>query len=281
MTWACLESQPTLSLSLSLPPMPKVVADDAARPTPYDRPAPGPPSLMELSTASLWEQSIKQGKAPELVAALKACPEGLQALKAAGLVRKKPVKVIAVNIANSGDGVQEGTAGYVPLTKVPWLGTLLKYEPERLDNDEDGERERHVPVGRDGRGLGGYALMWDDAQNAAEWGYDILHKYVTATEFRSVLTDLKVDLDLEGYIDEDDEEDGEEDGEEGDLRPLREWLEDAGHDDVTERLEEAFNDIVERPGEYLMPNVYVNRLMAQHVPLMVVGTFTVMEDNWQ
>ena len=268
--------------------MPKVVADAAARPTPYDRPAPGPgpPSLMELSTASLWDQSIKQGKADELVAALKACPEGLKALKAGGLVRKKPVKVIAVNMASS-DGVQEGTAGYVPLTKVPWLGTLLKYEPERLDNDEHRDRERHVPVGRDGRGLGGYALMWDDAQNAAEWGYDILHRYVTATEFRSVLADLKVDLDLEGYIDDEDEEDGEE-GEEGeerghvdDLRPMREWLEDAGHDDVTVKLEEAFNDIVESPEQYLMPNVEVSRLMAKHVPLMVVATFTVMEDNWQ
>ena len=256
--------------------MPKVVADAAARPTPYDRPAPGPPSLMELSTAKLWADSIEQGKAPELVAALKACPEGLQALKAGGLVRKKPVKVIAVNIANSGDGVQEGTAGYMPLTKAPWLGTLLKYEPERLDNGEVRDRERNVPVGRDGCGLGGVALMWDDAQNAAEWGYDILHRYVTATEFRSVLADLKVDLDLEGYIDEEDEDEDRNEGE-----AMIEWLEDAGHDDVTEKLEEAFNDIVERPEQYLMPTVEVNRLMAKHVPLMVVATFTVMEDNWQ
>ncbi len=256
--------------------MPKVVADAAARPTPYDRPAPGPPSLMELSTAKLWADSIEQGKAPELVAALKACPEGLQALKAGGLVRKKSVKVIAVNIANSGDGVQEGTAGYMPVTKVPWLGTLLKYEPERLDNGEVRDRERNVPVGRDGRGLGGVALMWDDAQNAAEWGYDILHRYVTATEFRSVLADLKVDLDLEGYIDEEDEDEDRNEGE-----AMIEWLEDAGHDDVTEKLEEAFNDIVERPEQYLMPTVEVNRLMAKHVPLMVVATFTVMEDNWQ
>ena len=43
--------------------MPKVVADAAARPTPYDRPAPGPPSLMELSTAKLWADSIEKGKA--------------------------------------------------------------------------------------------------------------------------------------------------------------------------------------------------------------------------
>ena len=255
--------------------MPKVVADAAARPTPYDRPAPGPPSLAQLSTAKLWADSIEKGKADELVAALKACPEGLQALKAGGLVRKKPVKVIAVNMASS-DGVQEGTAGYMPTTKVPWLETLLKYEPARLDNDEFRERERNVPVGRDGRGLGGVALMWDDSQNAAEWGYDILHKYVTATEFRSVLTDLKVDLDLEGYIDDEDEEEDRDEGE-----AMVQWLEDAGNDDVTEKLEEAFNDIVERPEQYLMPTVEVNRLMAKHVPFMVVATFTVMEDNWQ
>ena len=260
--------------------MPKVVADAAARPTPYDRPAPGPPSLMELSTAKLWEESIEKGKAPELVAALKACPEGLKALKAGGLVRKQPVKVIAVNIANSGDGVQEGTAGYMPTTKVPWLDTLLKYEPARRDNEEfrDHEFLDHK------YGLGGVALMWDDAQNAAEWGYDILHKYAAAAEFRSVLTDLKVEMDLEGYIDDEDEEDGEEGEERGhvdDLRPMREWLQDAGHDDVTEKLEAAFNDIVERPGEYLMPNAEVKKLMDKNVPLKVVGTFTVMEDNWQ
>ena len=273
-----MDSQPTLSLSLSLslPPMPKAVADAAARPTPYDRPAPGPPSLMELSTAKLWADSIEKGKAPELVAALKACPEGLQALKAGGLVRKKPVKVIAVNIAGVDNGVQEGTAGYMPVTKVPWLGTLLKYEPARLDNDEFRERERHVPVGRDGRGLGGVALMWDDSQNAAEWGYDILHRYVIATEFRSVLTDLKVELDLEGYMDEEDEDEDRDEGE-----AMVQWLEDAGHDDVTEALEAAFNDIVERPEQYLMPNVEVSRLMAKHVPLMVVATFTVVEENWQ
>ena len=288
MAWACLESQPTLSLSLSLPPMPKVVADAAARPTPYDRPAPGPPSLLELSTAKLWDQSIKQGKADELVRALKGCAEGLKALKAGGLVRKQPVKVIAVNIANSGDGVQEGTAGYMPVTKVPWLDLLLKYEPARLDNDEFRERERHVPVGRDGRGLGGVALNWDDASGAAEWGYDILHKYVSAAEFRSVLTDLKVELDLEGYIDDEGEEEEGEEGEEGEerghvdaLHPIREWLEDAGHDDVTEKLEAAFNDIVESPEQYLLPNAEVKKLMDKHVPLKVVATFSVVEENWQ
>ena len=273
--------------------MPKVVADAAARPTPYDRPAPGPPSLLELSTAKLWDQSIKQGKAPELVAALKGCAEGLKALKAGGLVRKQPVKVIAVNIAGVDNGVQEGIAGYMPVTKVPWLYILLKHELARLDDTEgvrEATRRADMPIGRGGCGLGGVALNWDDAQNAAEWGYDILQKYVTAAEFRSVLTYLNVELDLEGYIDEEDDDEDGEDGEEGeerghvdDLGPLRSWLEDAdgGGDDVTEKLEAAFNDIVESPGEYLMTNGEVKKLMDKHVPLKVVATFTVVEENWQ
>ena len=57
--------------------------------------------------------------------------------------------------------------------------------------------------------------------------------------------------------------------------------EPASLDEVTEKLVEAFNDIVESPEQYLMPNVEVSRLMAKHVPLMVVATFTVVEENWQ
>ena len=69
----------------------------------------GPPALSELSTKSLWVQSIEAGKAKELVVTLEESPAGQRALKA---LVPQPVDCIIINRAG-GDGVQEGFCGFI------------------------------------------------------------------------------------------------------------------------------------------------------------------------
>ena len=163
--------------------MPKISRPSPPRAAPYP-PPPVAMSLADLATASLWSQSIEAGKAPELVEALKASEAGKEALKAAGCCPKEPRDVIALNFASIDNGVQEGVAGYMPVDKAPWLFTLVKHEQARLEKEEPSEARHRAeaPVGRGAGGLGGHALMWENAEEAAEWAIGILRKYVDAAE---------------------------------------------------------------------------------------------------
>ena len=272
--------------------MPKISRASPPRAAPYPPPAHAaaaaaavPMSLADIATASLWSQSIEAGKAAELVQALKASEAGLSALKAAGCWPKEARDVIALNIAGVDNGVQEGVAGYMPVDRAPWLFTLVKHEQTRLD-DEQRARARaaeraaaEVPVGRGGGGLGGAALLWDNAEEAAEWAIGILRKHVDAVEFRAVVYGLLPTIDLESE-DEDEDEDGDGDGAADELERMRTWLDDAGLEELTEALEGEFNGLVETPEAYLLPDAEVNELMTTHVPLTVVATLTVTEDSW-
>ncbi len=248
-------------------------------------------SLADLATASLWSQSIEAGKAAELVEALKASDAGKEALKAAGCWPKEPRNVIALNFASIDNGVQEGVAGYMPVDKAPWLFTLVKYahawsagrdkEQARMagEHADDDADDDEPPAVRGGGGFGGATLMWENAEEAAEWAIGILGKYVDAAEFRAVVEGLNVELDLEDGV-EDEDEDGDRDGAVDELEHLRDWLEAAGSDELTVALEAEFNSIVESPETYLLPRAEINELMTTHVPLNVVATFTVTEENW-
>lgn len=270
------------------PTMPKISRPGPVRAAPY--PPPAVMSLADLSTASLWTQSIEAGKAAELVEALKASEAGREALKAAGCCPKEPRDVIAINFASVDNGVQEGVAGYMPVDKAPWLFTLVKYahawsagrdkEQARMAGEDTDDDEPHVVRG--GGGFGGATLMWENAEEAAEWAIDILRKYVNAAEFRAVVERLD-DVDVPEYEDEveDEDEDGDRDGAVGELEHLRDWLDGmGGSDQLTVAFEAEFNGIVEGPETYLLPRAEVNELMKTHVPLNVVATFTVTEENW-
>ena len=273
--------------------MPKISRPSPPRAAPYP-PPPVAMSLADLATASLWSQSIEAGKAAELVEALKASDAGKEALKAAGCCPKEPRDVIAINFASVDNGVQEGVAGYMPVDKAPWLFTLVKHEQARLAGDDEeqarmaGEEPsptRHrdePPVVRGGGGFGGATLMWENAEEAAEWAIGILRKYVDAAEFRAVVECLDdVELDLDPDIeDEDEDEEGNVQWRSPGIERMRTWLDDEGSDELTVALEAEFNGIVESPETYLLPRAEVDKLMTAHVPLNVVATFTVTEENW-
>lgn len=257
--------------------MPRISRPSPPRAAPY--PPPPVMSLADLATASLWSQSIEAGKAAELVEALKASEAGKEALKAAGCCPKEPRDVIAINFASVDNGVQEGTAGYMPVDKAPWLFTLVKYAQARLADRRRGQAH-HGLAG--GGGFGGATLMWENAEEAAEWAIDILRKYVDAAEFRAVVEALDdVELDLDPDIeDEDEDEEGNVQWRSVGIERMRTWLDDEGSDELTVALEAEFNGIVESPETYLLPAAEVNELMKTHVPLNVVATFTVTEENW-
>ena len=268
--------------------MPKISRPGPPRAAPY--PPPVAMSLADLATASLWSQSIEAGKAAELVEALKASDAGKKALKAADCWPKEPRDVIAINFASIDNGVQEGVAGYMPVDKAPWLFTLVKYEQARLAGDDkeqarmagEDDDDEEPPFVRGGGGFGGATLMWENAEEAAEWAIGILRKYVDAAEFRAVVEGLD-DVDVPECVDEveDEDEDGDGDGAEDELERLRDWLDGmGGSDELTVALEAEFNGIVESPETYLLPRAEINELMTTHVPLTVVATFTVTEENW-
>ena len=262
--------------------MPKISRPGPPRAAPYP-PPPVALSLADLATATLWSESIKAGKAAELVEAPKASEAGKEALKAADCWTKKARDVIALNFASVDNGVQEGVAGYMPVDKAPWLFTLVKYEQARLEKEEPSEARHRaeVPVGRGGGGLGGVALMWENAEEAAEWAIGILSKYVDAAEFRAVVEGLGLELDLDPDIeDEDEDEEGNVQWRSVGIERMRTWLDDEGSDELTVALEAEFNSIVESPETYVSPAAEINELMTTHVPLTVVATFTVTEENW-
>ena len=263
------------------PTMPKISRPGPVRAAPY--PPPAVMSLADLATASLWSQSIEAGKAAELVEALRASEAGKEALKAAGCCPKEPRDVIALNFASVDNGVQEGVAGYMPVDKAPWLFTLVKHEQTRLEKEEPSEARHRAeaPIGRGASGLGGATLMWENAEEAAEWAINILRKYVDAAEFRAVVEGLD-DVDVPDVDEvEDEDEDGDRDGAVDELEHLRDWLDGmGGSEELTVALEAEFNSIVESPETYLLPRAEVDELMTTHVPLKVVATFTVTEENW-
>ncbi len=173
-------------------------------------------SLANLCTETLWKQSIASGKAEELVATLRATPEGLRALEADA--KAHGTRVFVLSIASSSE---EGMCGYVSLTEeTAWFFELLDAFRPTVFNSAPGV---YHP-------LGGYDLRWDAVQNCVDWAHDILRydmHWENTREFVQDVIDIEVPMRLESGTP---------------ITDVTEWLDD-NHEDWAYRLERKFLDL--------------------------------------
>ena len=213
-------------------------------------------SLANLCTETLWKQSIEAGKAEELVAALRATPEGIRALLRDA--RNQTSRVFAVNLASS-DGVNEGTCGYVSFTlQTAWFFTLLTHW---CPVDDDDIKPNHP--------LGGHDLRWDEASEAVEW----VRKVLENMNPKSARAYVKNTIDIEVPK-------RDEDGEL--IKNVTEWLDEYGHD-WADRFEEkivALFDERELVEHHILAPSDVDELHASGRPPFIEGVVTINLDNW-
>lgn len=111
-----------------------------------------PAKLTELCTEQLWEQSIKAGKAEQLVKLLMQSSEGQRALN-----KFRPVEVECFLINRySSDGVFSVYMRRCKETEAVFL--LLN------DHDAIGRAPQHA--------LGGYDISWDSSDDLADWVFE-------------------------------------------------------------------------------------------------------------
>ena len=215
-------------------------------------------SLANLCTESLWKQSIKAGKAEELVAALRATPEGLRALVKDA--KQHTTRVFAVNLA-SGDGITEGTCGYVSITsQTAWFfGLLSKYCPD--DNDADDPSPGHP--------LGGHDLRWDEPSEAVEWTRRLLDN-IDAKIARTCVMNT-IDIEVPKW-----NEDGEL------IIDVTEWL-DENYEDWTDKFQEKFVGLFderELRDHHILSAADVDELHASGRAPLIEAVVTINLDNW-
>ena len=211
-------------------------------------------SLANLCTETLWKQSIDNGKAEELVAALRAHPEGLRALVADA--EKHGTRVFVVNIAGMDDGVTEGTCGYVPLTaETSWFFKLLD-----MYNAPDHLIEHP---------LGGEDLRWDEVTECVDWMRQIMGDMEVKRARTFVLNAIDIEVPKRN-------EDGEL------IEDVDEWL-DENHEDWTEQFEDKFNKLFDehtlRNGGMLTASA-VRTLRKSGHPVSIAGVVSINLQNW-
>ena len=210
-------------------------------------------SLANLCTETLWKQSIDAGKAEELIAALRATPEGLRALVADAEAHF--TQVFVVNLASS-DGVTEGTCGYVSITtETAWFFKLLaEWSPDTV-------------TGTPNHPLGGDDLRWDEVSEAVDW----MRQIVEGMDIKTARTFLLHALDIE--VPKRDEN--------GELvEEVTDWLD---HEDWTEGFEEKFTDLFDEGllrKKYLLSANDVDTRRKSGFPPRIQGVFTINLDNW-
>ena len=211
-------------------------------------------SLADLSTESLWKQSIEAGNVPELIKALQNDPEGRLALQK--LV--PPPQDVLIVIMAGGDGLSDDTWGYVPVENARWLAVLLKqYKTTKSVGMYSPRLSR----------LGGVQLDLTEIASAVEWVHDLLDG-IEDEELGAVLKDA-----LDITITEDDE----------DQEP-REWY-DNNAEEVELICEKKFRELFDEnnltdTGEAMLSSNKVNELMNLGCQLRVRGTITINTDNW-
>ena len=214
-----------------------------------------PSSLANLCTETLWKQSIDSGKAEELVAALRAHPEGLRALVADS--EKHVTRVFVVNMAGMDDGVTEGTCGYVPLTaETSWFFKLLD-----MYNAPDASLVEHP--------LGGEDLRWDEVTECVDWMRQIVGDMEVKRARTFVLNALDIEVPKRN-------EDGEL------IEDVDEWL-DENHEDWAEQFEDKFNKLFDehtlRNGGMLTASA-VRTLRKSGHPVSIAGVVSINLQNW-
>ena len=187
----------------------------AKLPTKTDKPKPAS-SLANLCTETLWKQSIASGKAEELVATLRATPEGRRALEADA--KAHGTRVFVLSIASRSE---EGMCGYVSLTEeTAWFFELLDVFRPTVFNSAPGV---YHP-------LGGYDLRWDGIEECVAWAHDILSydmHWENTREFVKDAVDIEVPINLESGTP---------------ITDVVEWL-DENHEDWAFRMERKFLDL--------------------------------------
>ena len=112
-----------------------------------------PAELTELCTEQLWEQSIKAGKADQLVKLLMQSSEGQRALNK---FRPVPVECFLINRYSS-DGVFSVYMRRCKETEAVFL----------LIDDHDANSPRSPQ-----HALGGYDISWDSSDDLADWVFE-------------------------------------------------------------------------------------------------------------
>lgn len=173
-------------------------------------------SLANLCTETLWKQSIASGKAEELVATLRATPEGRRALEADA--KAHGTRVFVLSLASSS---KEGMCGYVSLTEeTAWFFELLDAFRPTVFNSAPGV---YHP-------LGGYDLRWDSVDDCVQWAHDILRydmHWETARALVKDAIDIEVPMRLESGTP---------------ITDVMEWL-DENHEDWAFRMARKFLDL--------------------------------------
>lgn len=178
-------------------------------------------SLANLCTETLWKQSIASGKADELIATLRASPEGLRALVADAKAHR--ARVFVVNIAAS-SGIVEGTCGYVSLTdETEWFFKLLDAFRPTVFNAMP---TLYHP-------LGGYDLHFDEVEDCVIWAQEIMKTDMTTETARAFVKDT---IDIEVPVHDDSG---------APISDVLEWL-DENCEGWTFRLEPKFKCLLER-----------------------------------
>ena len=226
----------------------------AKLPAKKDKPKPSA-SLANLCTESLWEQSIKAGKAEELVAALRATPEGIRALVKDA--HQHSTRVFVVNLASC-DGIDEGTCGYVPLTsETAWFFKLLT-EWCPVDDDVTPDHQ-----------LGGRDLRWNEVSECVDWTRGILEEMDAKVARSFVMNALDIEVPKR-------DEDGEL------VKEVTEWLDD-NYDDWTDRFQEKFEGLFDEGllrEKYLLTIADVDELRESGYPPEIEAVVTINLDNW-
>ena len=228
----------------------------AKLPAKKDKPKPTS-SLVTLCTETLWKQSIEAGKAEELVAALRATPEGIRALLKDA--KQRTTRVFVVNMASC-DGVIEGTCGYVSLTsQTAWFFKLLT-EWCPVDDADDTSP---------GHPLGGRDLRWDEVSECVDWTRSVMEDMDIKIARSFLLNALNIEVPKRD--------------EDGDLvEDVTDWLDD-NHEDWTEGFEEKFValfDELELRNNHMLSAANVDELHAAGVPPTIEAVVTINLDNW-
>ena len=140
-------------------------------------------SLRDLCTEELWKQSIKAGKAEELVKTLRKSRAGQRALKT---VLPQPVDCFIINRADGCRGVQEGCLGFVrrcPATEFIFLLLEEAYAPW---DDVPSHYELCPPQHL----LGGYDIRWETEREMGDWMRERVEEMSIASQrhfFQTVL----------------------------------------------------------------------------------------------
>ena len=209
--------------------------------------------LTELCTKQLWKQSIQAGKAKELVAALKACPEGQEALQAAAPL---PVDCIVVNRASC-DGINEGFCAYLRrCDETEFLFELLRHHSDDV---------MHL--------LGAVDITWETEDEMGDWINDIVGEmsFDDQKRFFKLVMDIRIPK-------------RDEDGDE--VSDACEYLDNQGeewHEAVSQKIRDIVmetNHPTADEDSVVIDVQEMHKYQKARKMMKPAAVFTINEDNW-